>query len=210
MKMSRRAATALAGAAAIAVTVLCTASACGNNPQPSGQQQENAQQREDTTSLEASQPIPHYNWSQIRQTAIDAENVAANGTQTTSFFFQMGDQDPVFSCPSIGMPVANTAQLSNPQQALPDPNASAGSVVVGQMDPDGIYAPSSSSGTYVICVNASGAKYLDYWEGDVFTVSGAAEWDQATHSLKVIGAPTAAVHTAPQGSEPAPVPAKSK
>ena len=203
MKISKRTRATLAGTAAVAVTVLCTASSCGNNPQPSGQQQENVQQRQDTTSLEASQPIPHYNWSQIRQTAIDAENIAANGTQTTSFFFQMGDQDPVFSCPSIGMPVANTAQLSNPDQVVPDPNASAGSEVVGQMDPDGVYAPNSSTGTYVICVNSSGADYLQYWEGDVMTVAAAAEWNTATHTLKVIGAPTAAIHTAPATSEKA-------
>lgn len=93
--------------------------------------------------------------------------------------------------------MANSASLSNPQQAIPDPNASNGSVVVGNQDPDGIYTPTSSSGTYVICLSSTGAKYLDYWEGDVFTVSGAAEWDQATHSVKVTGAPTAAVHTAP-------------
>jgi hypothetical protein len=197
---------ALAGAAAIAVTALCTASSCGGGTS-NGQQQENKQQSQDTTSLEQSQPIPHYNWSQIRQTAIDAENIAANGTQTTSFFFMMGDQDPIFSCPSIGMPVANTAQLSNPQQVVTQDsqgNGITGSATVGQMDPDGVYAPSSSSGTYVICVNSSGADYLQYWEGDVMTVAAAAEWNTATHTLKVIGAPTAAIHTAPATSEKAP------
>lgn len=182
----------IAGAAAAAILAVSLA-ACNND---SGNAQESAQQQADTRSLEASQPIPHYNWSQIRQTAIDAQDIAANGSQTTSFFFMMGDRDPIFSCPSIGMPVPNTAQLSNPLQPASNSGTFAEDVI-GQMDPDGIYSPTSSSGTYVICINASGAKYLDYWEGDVFTVAGAAEWDAATHSLKVIGAPTAAVHTAP-------------
>lgn len=181
------------GIAAAVLALGLTACSSGN----SGQQQENRQQQADTTSLEASQPIPHYNWSQIRQTMIDAQDIAANGAQTTSFFFQMGDPDPVYSCPSIGMPVPNTAQLSNPLQGTGVSGVS-GAIAIGQMDPDGIYSPSSSSGTYVICVSSSGSNYLDYWEGDVFTVSGAAEWDKATHSLKVIGAPTAAVHTAPR------------
>lgn len=196
--MNMKTVTGLAAAAILAVSVAaCTASSSN------GQQQENRQQQNDTTSLEASQPIPHYNWSQIRQTAIDAENIAANGAQTTSFFFQMGDQDPVFSCPSIGMPVPNTAELSNPDQVVTQDangNGISGSATIGQMDPDGIYAPSSSSGTYVICVNASGAKYLMYWEGDVMTAAAGAEWDAAKHQIAVIGAPTAAVHTAPQGS----------
>lgn len=191
-----------AGLAAVAAVVLLTASSCDQGGTPSGQASENAQQQANTFSLEQSQPLPHYDWSQIRQTLIDAENISAAGTQTTSFFFMMGPTDPVYSCPSIGMPVANTAQLSNPQQVVPDPNASNGSVVEAQMDPNGIYSPSSSTGTYVICVSASGAKYLDYWEGEVFTVAGAAEWDKATHSLNVTGAPTAAIHTAPSASAP--------
>ena len=198
MTIARRTAAALAAAAALAVSL----SACtSDGSTPSGQQAENAQQSQDTTSLVNDQPIPHFNWSQIRQTLIDAETISADGSQTTSFFFQQGTPDPVFSCPSIGMPVANTAQLSNPDQVDPDPNATAGSVITAQMDPNGVYAPSASTGTYVICVNASGAKYLEYWEGDVMTVAAAAEWDAATHSLKVIGAPTAAIHTAPPSAK---------
>ncbi len=184
-------------------TGLSVAACTGN---PSTQQQEQNQQTADTASLEQSQPIPHFNYSQIRQTIIDAETIAANGTQTTSFFFQMGNQDPVFSCPSIGMPVANTAELSNPQQVVTQDsqgNGISGSATIGQMDPDGVYAPSASSGTYVICVNASGANYLVYWEGDVLTAAAGAEWNASTHSLKVIGAPTAAIHTAPATSEKA-------
>ena len=194
MKITRRTTAALAASAAIAVTVLCTASACSSTN--SGQAQENTAQQADQAALEASQPIPRYNYSQIRQTLIDAETISANGTQTTSFFFQMGNQDPVYTCPSLGEPVANSSSLSNPQQGT-GVSGVAGAIAIGQMDPDGIYTPTSSSGTYVICLSASGQPYLDYWEGDVFTVSGAAEWDEATHSIKVTGAPTAAIRTAP-------------
>jgi hypothetical protein len=205
VKITKGTKVAVAGFAAIAATVLCTASSCGNSN--SGQAQENAQQKADTGSLEASQPLPHYDYSQIRQTLIDAETISANGTQTTSFFFQLGNQDPVYSCPSLGEPVANSSSLSNPQQGAGVSGVS-GAIAIGQMDPDGIYTPTSSSGTYVICLNTSGQPYLDYWEGDVFTVSGAAEWDTATHAIKVTGAPTAAVHTGPGGSEKAPAPSK--
>jgi hypothetical protein len=201
VKITRASKASLAGLAAVTVAVLCTASACSGTGSSGGQAQENSQQQADTAALEASQPLPHYNYSQIRQTLIDAETISANGTQTTSFFFQMGNQDPVYSCPSLGEPVANSSSLSNPQQVVGTGNYNA--VTTGQMDPDGIYTPVSSSGTYVICLSASGQPYLDYWEGDVFTVSGAAEWDTATHSIKVTGAPTAAVHTsAPAAQKP--------
>lgn len=192
MKISTKTLAGIALAAILSLSIAaCTGS--GNN----GQKQEDTQQQQDTTSLEASQPIPHFNYSQIRETMIDAETIAADGTQTTSFFFQMGDPDPVFSCPSIGMPVANTAQLSNPQQPYQGPvDTGSDDPVVGQMDPDGIYAPAASTGTYVICVNSSGADYLMYWEGDVMSAAAGAEWDTATHAIRVIGAPTAIIHTA--------------
>jgi hypothetical protein len=184
--------------AATALLGLAVAGCTTTHGVSSGQAKENAQQAADTASLENDQPIPHFNYSQIRQTLIDAETISADGTQTTSFFFQMGDPDPVFSCPSLGMPVANTAELSNPDQVEWSSlgNNAAASAVIGQMDPDGIYAPTSSTGTYVICVNSSGQKYLEYWEGDVMTVTAPATWDSATHSLNVIGAPTAVIHTA--------------
>jgi hypothetical protein len=184
-------------AAATAIVAALTLAGCSHSSGTSAQQQENQQQQQDTSSLINDQPIPHFNYSQIRQTLIDAETISANGTQTTSFFFQLGDQDPVFSCPSLGVPVANTAQLSNPDQNYNSSYPNDGtSYPIPQMDPNGIYAPSASSGTYVICVNSSGQKYLQYWEGDVMTVTSAATWDSTTHTLKVIGAPTAVIHTA--------------
>lgn len=191
--------TSLIATGVIAVSIACGASSCDNNGQAAAQKSENSQQQQDTGSLVTDQPIPHFNYSQIRQTLIDAETITANGTQTTSFFFQMGSPDPIFSCPSLGEPVANTAQLSNPQQVVTQDdqgNGFTGAATKGQMDPNGIYAPTASSGTYVICVNGSGAKYMQYWEGDVMTVTSAATWDRATHSLNVTGAPTAVIHTA--------------
>jgi hypothetical protein len=196
--MKRNLRTIAAAALAVTVVGLAVAACTHGTSTPTGQQQESQQQAADTNSLEQSQPIPHFDYSQIRQTLIDAESISADGTQTTSFFFQMGDPDPVFSCPSLGMPVANTAELSNPDQVQWNSlgNNAAASAVIGQMDPDGIYAPSSSTGTYVICVNSSGQKYLQYWEGDVMAVTSAATWDASTHQIQVSGAPTAVIHTA--------------
>lgn len=192
IKTARTRTFAIAGVLALAAGLSVTACTSGGN----GQKTESAAQGADTASLENNQPIPHYSFSQIRQTLIDAESISADGTQTTSFFFQMGDANPVFTCPSLGEPVANTAQLSNPLQPYQGSAGTDGSDVVGQMDPDGIYAPSASSGTYVICVNGSGQKYLQYWEGDVMTVSSGATWDSTTHTVSVFGAPTAVIHTA--------------
>ena len=184
----------IGGLAVAAVVVALSVTACTNAP--TVQQQEQNAQTSDTQSLDTNQPIPHYNYSQIRQTLIDAETISANGTQTTSFFFQMGDPDPVFTCPSLGMPVANTAQLSNPSQIAPiSGKYGGGATTLPQEDPYGIYTPTTSTGTYVICVNSSGQPYLEYWEGDVMSVTSAATWDSTTHTIVVSGAPTAVIHT---------------
>lgn len=163
---------------------------------PNAQQQEQNAQASDTRSLITNQPLPHYNYSQIRQTAIDVENIQAYGTQTTSFFFNMGVADPIFVCPSLGLPIPNTVQLSNPQQIAPvSGRYGGGTQVIGQMEPTGIYAPTSSSGTAVICVNASGKPYVKYWEGFVDAVTAPAIWDYAHHVEKVTGAPTVVAKT---------------
>jgi hypothetical protein len=179
-------------AAVIVLGIGTTAASCGGGgSDTSGQAQENKSQTQDTDSIVNNQPIPHYNWSQIRQTLTDAETIAANGTATTSLFYNQGVQDPVFACPSIGLPVPNTASLSNPHQVVNDPfsDHSQGQVV-DQMDPFGIYVPSNSTGTYVICLDSKGHKYMQYWEGFVQTMTIPGEWNQATHSVKVTGAPT--------------------
>lgn len=51
--------------------------------------------------------------------------------------------------------------------------------------------------TYVICVNASGKPYLQYWEGFVQSVTAPATWDYGTHTLKVTGAPSYVIKTKP-------------
>ena len=105
--MNRNLRTAAGAVFLAAVTGLSVAACTGH---PNAQQAEQNAQTADTASLEQSQPLPHYSYSQIRQTLIDAQDIEANGTQTTSFFFQQGMPDPIFSCPSLGEPVANTDQ----------------------------------------------------------------------------------------------------
>lgn len=158
-------------------------SACGTSPQ--------ARDQNISTSIlqqyENAQPVPQFSYSQIRATAIDIETAQAHTTQTTTFFFNQGVAQPTYSCPSIGFPVASTTQLTNPQQ-------NNGGVPLDQIDPNGIYS-GQSTGTYVVCVGTNGQTYLDYWEGFVQTVSGAATWDTATNSIKVTGGTTLRLHT---------------
>lgn len=173
----------------IAALAAVTLAACSHSA--NAQQQEQLQQQQDLSSLLADQPLPHFNYSQERQTLIDLQEVAASNTPTTSFFFNLGSPDPIFTCPSVGLGVPDSASLSNPQEIAPvSGKYGGGTQVIEQMEPYGIYVPGSSTGTLVLCVGPHGGLYAHRWEGYVDTVTGAATWDLKTHTEKLLGAPT--------------------
>jgi hypothetical protein len=174
-------ASGFAGLALAASLAACTGSSSNGNSA------ESTQQQADTTTLVNNQSVPGFNYSQMRQNLIEIETAQANGAQSTSFFFTANGTVPLSSCPSIGVPIPNTASLSNPHQIIWGQN-NAGPGVVDQMDPNGVYAPTTSDGTYVICIDNQGKGVIHYWEGPVYTVFAPAVWDDATHSIKVIGA----------------------
>ena len=195
MRATRRLRTVLAaiGGAAVLAAVLA-----GCN-QPNSNNTEHSEANAGINQILANQPVPIFDSSQQRADMIEAEAIMALGTATTSFFFPEGsvvdgkvDAPPIKVCPSEGEPIPNTSSLTNPEQ-----QTSGGSATVGQMDPDGVYSPSDSSGTYVVCLTRGGQPWLEYWEGDVMTVSAAALWNTGTHQVQVTGAPTAAIAGVP-------------
>jgi hypothetical protein len=174
-------------AAAIAVAGLA---ACSHSGTTSGQALENKDSSNIEQTYLLNQPPPHFTHSDIRATAISIEAIQALGEQTTSFGFNQGDKDPIWSCPSLGEPVASTTELTNPQQTVSGGSSRGyGLTTLGNMDPNGIYS-GDSTGTYVLCVNAQGTPYAQYWEGFVDSVSGPATWDAATGQIVVSGQPT--------------------
>lgn len=142
------------------------------------------------------QPVPQHTFSQYRQTVIDVENAEVDGTATTTFFFNQGVESPIMACPSLGFPVAVTAQLTNPGQITygNHPGGGTDAGVVGQAEPNGVYT-GDSSGTYVTCVAPDGSRFYNYWEGFVQTVGGPAHWDKASTDIVLDGAPTVKVKT---------------
>lgn len=166
----------------ILVTVLALA-ACSSTPTAVKEDQDSAARQLDR--LNSVQPVPEFSWSQIRQNLIEITMAQAETTQTTSFFFNVGVEMPVSSCPSIGFPIPTTAQLTNPDQAIRVYKG--GSEVISQVEQTGIYT-GDSTGTYAICVDATGAPYAFYWEGYVGTVSGPAEWRDGR--IELIGPPS--------------------
>ena len=161
---------------------------------PSAQQTEQNSATSQQAEYNRTQPIPYFKWSLERQVLIDAEVASAQGDQSTSFFFNYGIQDPIFTCPSLGMAVPDTSQLSNPQQVLYPRGREA--VTIPQPDPFGIHTPAASDGTYVICI-INGKPVLQRAEETVHTVMAPATWDANKHQIVIVGNPTSNVVTAP-------------
>jgi hypothetical protein len=132
------------------------------------------------------QPVPVLTNSQVRENLIEIKEAIAEGVETTSFFFNFGMEDPIKSCPSIGSPIPASAQLTNPEQVIEKGEHDNGSVVVPQMDPDGIYQ-GNTEGTYVLCIEAKGKPYVSYWEGSVMTEFAPATWDYDNHRVELLG-----------------------
>lgn len=130
------------------------------------------------------QPVPVFDWSQYRQNVIEIETAQARTTQTTTFEFNQGVQDPVSSCPSIGFPIASTSQLTNPDAKVPNHD-----LTLPQIEANGVYT-GVSTGTYSICIDAQGKAYASYWEGFVKTVTGPAKWNTTTHQVELVGPPS--------------------
>lgn len=137
--------------------------------------------------LQKAHPVPKFAYSQYRQNLTEIVTAQAEATPTTTFFFNQGVADPVSTCSSVGFPIPSTAQLTNPQQITD--SYQGGYAILPQVEPNGVFT-GESAGTYVICRDANGRGYGDYWEGNVKAVTGPAEWDYDKKMIKLIGAPT--------------------
>lgn len=175
--------------AAVAIAATLTLSACSGGASSSSNTKEQTQQNADSAAFLTAQPVPHFDWSQIRQTLIDVEGAQAHTIQTTSFFFMMGMDHPYLICNSVGFPVASTTELTNPQQVEHHSSDGGGNAVINQPDPTGVYS-GNSAGTYVLCINQNGQAEMQYAEPDVHTVAGQAAWDTKTGTIVFTGNPT--------------------
>ena len=190
MRLTRLSRGTLAGLAGVAVFLACGASSCSGGGGGAGNAATNAQQGRDDTQYAYVQPLPFFPFSQIRQTVIEAEAIDALGIASTTFFFVPGIDHPVYTCPSIGVPVPATDQLSNPfvaQWNNGGTNGNAG-VAVGQEDPDGVFT-GDTSGTNSLCVSNGGGQYLGYDEAYTISFTASAHWDSGIGQIVVTGTP---------------------
>jgi hypothetical protein len=205
MTLSRRTITII-GSAVLVPVVVISAIACSGGSPPAGASSENTDSGSIWTHYQDVQP-PYQPTgdSAYRANENYVQAIHVLGLNTTSFFWQAGRDTPYFWCPSYGGALSDEAEATNPDFVEPDPNnnynqQNPGSIIIDNMDPDGVYPPTSgSTGTDVLCETASGAKYDVYAEGDVTQISAPAEWVASANGGKggivVTGAPVMPVCT---------------
>jgi len=171
--------------------------ACGAAIAENGHTAEFRAQDKIQEHAEKTQPVPFFKYSQVRQNLIELEHAEAEGVQTTTFFCPNNGcskaYPPIKVCASIGAPIPITDELSNPEQPLRDNSEplenGGGNVVVGEMDPNGIY-PGNGEGTRAMCIGKGGTVIPAYWEGPVETEYAPAVWNAAKGEIKDIGPPS--------------------
>lgn len=173
----------------VLAAVLLFGSACSNSKEQrkSGANASEEQRRvgDGFQRLSNSQPIPTFDYSQERQTLIDVETARATGATSTTAFYLEG-VGLISWCPSIGAPVASTAQLSASKQWVDLPGDDTRErLEVDQGEPTGVYV-GPSSGTWTLCLDDNGKKFASYFEGYVNSVIGIVDYP-ADKRIKVTG-----------------------
>lgn len=175
------------GIIAIIIAVVLILASCSSDGEPTAVSEDKDTAAQQLLDLQKAHPTPRFTRSQLRQNLIEITTAQAETTATTSFFYNMGVDQPVHSCPSIGFPIPTTMQLTNPEQSVRMGHDGGGSHTLPLAEQTGVYT-GDSTGTYVICVDAEGNGYAMYWEGFVQTVAGPAEFVDG--QVKLIGPPS--------------------
>lgn len=125
------------------------------------------------------QPIPAFDWSLERDLLIQLyqirnSEIATHSVWRSDFGTVEGD------CPSMGYGLPYDTSLTNPWVGLEVSTFGQGTnpaVSVGQPEPNGVFASTNTSATWVFCVGASGALEPMYVESKVTVYPGSVDVD---------------------------------
>ena len=136
------------------------------------------------------QPIPVYNWSMERDLLIKIynlrnEKVSTHTVWRSDYGIIEGD------CTSMGYGLPYDTSLTNPTQTEYLYNGVGG--VIGQAEPNGIFASTNTSATWVMCVGLAGSLEPHYIEGKVTVYPYTVKVDYDTNRATRAGETTAAI-----------------
>lgn len=142
-------------------------------PLVTGCERETAANEEERNSVNAqqevflrNQPTPRFDWSLERSLMIQLYQARNTRTMTYTYVLNSYNGSILMSCPSLGFPIPATTQLTNPQTIA---HGYQSITTIDQAEPNGMYAPPSTHGTWVMCLADDGNVEPRYVENDVLT-----------------------------------------
>lgn len=139
---------------------------CGPKDQEDRDQELVKQQQEQYAH---GQPVPTFDWSLERQTTIELYKARNKKVATHAVWrSEMGTIEG--DCPSIGFGLPYDTSLTNPLQGnwiWSGGGGHVGIAVIGQAEPNGVFASTNTSATWVLCTDDTGATNPVYIEAKV-------------------------------------------
>ena len=146
------------------VALCCMADSCDN--QPSARSKEASIVEKQNQIYVATQPPPVFDWSLERHLLTELYKARNNAVATYSYVRNQYTGKVMSSCPSVGFPISAATQLTNPQM-IAAKEYQTGVLALPQAEPNGLFTPAESRGTYVMCLNKDGKVTPRYYEQDV-------------------------------------------
>jgi hypothetical protein len=109
------------------------------------------------------QPIPTFQWSLERHLLVQLYQARNQSVTTYSYVVNQFNGSIMWSCTSLGFPIPATTQLTNPMRYVYQ------GATIPQAEPNGVFAPPSTAGTWVLCAGDDGNLEPVYIEEHVRT-----------------------------------------
>ena len=160
---------------------LLGADGCGKSSQEEKDKEQVARQQ---SQYAARQPVPVYDWSLERELVrklYDMRNkrVATHSVWRSNYGTIEGD------CASMGYGIPYDTSLTNPLQGYR--MYSGGVATIGQAEPNGVFASTNTSATWVLCVGEGGFLEPVYVESKVTVFPGPMTVDYETNRVTAAG-----------------------
>lgn len=145
------------------------------------------QANDQLTVYQNAQPVPVYDYSQVRDTLIQINTMLIDGRQGYATVVSPFTGEPLFACPSIGFPIPADTQVTNPLQRVYQ------GAVLEQMEPNGTFTSKNTAGTYILCALENGDAVPVYSEPPVIASGAPLVWDSDTQQYQLAGEPSMVV-----------------
>ena len=177
---------------------LVLATACGTSAEDSATEADRKAVEAQQSQYSHGQPIPAYDWSLERDLLIQLYNLR-NEKAATHAVWRSNTGKVEGDCPSIGFGLPYDTSLTNPSKAewvRYRTHSAVASAVVGQAEPNGIFASTNTSATWVMCVAPSGRMAPIYVEAKVTVYPYAVSVDYSTDRVSPVpGSPQLSIGT---------------